>query len=138
MYNEKDTHNFLFHVSSHGIIALVFLRAFSVQPSLLGPFFCSLHCCIQPSFLGIYVQPSLLHLTFFSHSSCFFVLDLFFHFLSSFFITISDFSTILQPSFLVSVHYPPCLRLSKLKPLLCWMIECQTLFIIRVICRIST
>ena len=49
----------------HGIRALVFLRAFFVQPSLLGPFLCSLHCCTQPSFLGISVQPSLLHLTFF-------------------------------------------------------------------------
>ena len=81
----------------HGIRTLVFLRAFSVQPSSLGPFLCSLHCCTQPSFLGISVQSSLLHLTFFQP----FIKLL----CVSFFPTSPVFSLlyhIFQPSFLVS------------------------------------
>ena len=57
----------------HGIRALVFLRAFYVQPSLLGPFLCNPHCCTQPLFLGISVQPSLLYQIFsviFQATSC--------------------------------------------------------------------
>ena len=86
----------------HGNRALVFLRAFSVQPSLLGPFLCIIHCCTQPSFLGISVQPSLLHLTFFSANLRASLCQFFSHFFSSFFIAAPDFPTILQPSFLVS------------------------------------
>ena len=87
----------------HGIRALVFLRAFSVQPSLLGPFLCSLHCCTQPSFLGISVQSSLLHLTFFQsffrllRVSFFFLLLQFFHCCTRFFNHPSTFSPSFKP-----------------------------------------
>ena len=86
----------------HSIKALVFLRAFYIQLSLLGPFLCSLRCCTQPSFLGISVQPSLLHLTFFRPFFRLLNVSFFSHFFSSFFIVALDFLTILQPSFLVS------------------------------------
>ena len=75
----------------HGIKAFVFL----------GPFLCSPHCCTQPSFLGISVQPSLMHLTFFQPFFRLLCVSFFSHFFPSFVIVVPDFSTILQPSFLV-------------------------------------
>ena len=62
----------------HGIRTLVFLRAFSIQPSLLGPFLCSLHC---------YTQPSLLYTTF-----------VFGNFCAAFIATPNLFSAIVQAS----------------------------------------
>ena len=106
----------------HSIKALVFLRAFYIQLSLLGPFLCSLRCCTQPSFLGISVQPSLLHLTLFRPFFRLLNVSFFSHFFSSFFIVALDFLTILQPSFLVSS--PKVYGASSLQsPLLYWFFE---------------